>query len=217
MRSIGNWFRESSIVRVLAGFVLAAGLLAAAGWLVTGTYKSAPLAFDQSIRQAIRQMQSPMWTSLFLTVTKLGSTLYLTIIGCAAGLVFLMLRWFRPVMLLIVAMIGQAVLHHGFKWMIARPRPGALISYRAVESSSFPSGHAISALCLYGMLAWIVAGSIETSAGKAGIWIFTGVLVFLIGMSRVYIGIHYPTDVLAGFVAAAIWTAAVASTDRRPL
>lgn len=217
MRSIGRSIRESTFIRVAAGFAIAALVLAALGWLVTGPYRSYTSGFDSSLRYTARQIQSPMWTTVFLTVTKLGSTLYLWIIGGAAGIAFLFLRWFRPLMLFIVAMAGQAALHHGFKWIFDRPRPPALIRYADVESSSFPSGHAVAALCMYGMIAWIVTVRIENPAAKAGIWIFTGVLVLLIGLSRVYIGIHYPTDVLAGFAASAIWTAAVMSADKRPL
>lgn len=217
MRSITLFLRESRLVRVVAGFALAALVLAAVGWLVTGPYRNFPGAFDASIRNSIRQMQSSMWTALFLAVSKLGSGLYLWVIGAAAGIVFIFLRWFRPLLLFILVMAGQAALHHGFKWLIVRPRPSAMINYRAIESFSFPSGHALSAACLYGMIAWIVTTQIETPAAKAGIWIFTVVLVFLIGMSRVYIGIHHPTDVLAGFLAAVIWTAAVTWADRKPL
>ena len=204
-------------VRIIAGLLLAALVLAATGWLVTGPLRSYPAAFDSSIRGTVRAVQSPMWTSLFLAVTKLGSTVYLTVIGCAAGLVFLAMRWFRPLLLLIVAMSGQAALHHGFKWLIARPRPAALINYPAVESFSFPSGHALSALCLYVTIAWFATARLENTALKAGTWIFTIVLVFLVGVSRVYIGVHHPSDVAAGFLAAAIWTAAVISADEHRL
>ncbi len=217
MGSLRNWFRESSAVRIFAGLALATLALGALGWLVTGPYKSWVAGFDSSIRYTMRQIQSPMWTQLFLTVTKLGSTVYLVIIGVGAGLLFLFYRLFRSLFFFTVAMAGQAALHHTFKWFFARPRPSNLINYRAPESTSFPSGHAIAALCLFGMIAWIVTREIESPAIKVGIWIFTAVLVFLIGVSRVYIGIHYPTDVLAGFVGGAIWIAAIMSADRGPL
>ncbi len=217
MRSISRWLKKSVFVRVVTGFALAALVLAAGGWLVTGPFKQYPAAFDASIRTAMRQMQSPMWTALFLAVTKLGSTIYLAIIGSVVGIVFILLRWFRPLVILIVVMAGQAAVHHGCKWFFARTRPSSLINYKAVESFSFPSGHAVASLCLYGTIAWIVASRLENSAAKAGTGIFAAVLIFLIGMSRVYIGVHYPTDVIAGFLAAAIWTAAVLSTDRKTL
>ncbi len=161
MGSLSHWLKTNPLVRIVAGFLLAALVLAALGWLVTGPYKGGIAGFDPSIRTAIRQMQSPMWTALFLTVTKFGSTLYLTIIGSMAGLIFILLRWFRPLMILIVVMVGQAALHHGFKWLIARPRPSSLISYREIESFSFPSGHAVASLCLYGTISWIVASRTE--------------------------------------------------------
>jgi undecaprenyl-diphosphatase len=217
MGVMGKWFRESSIVRIVVGFTLAAAILAGCGWLVTGSYKGLVAGFDSNIRYTMRQIQSPMWGQVFLTVTKLGSTLYLAIIGSTAGIAFIALRWFRPLILLIITMAGQAGLHHGAKWLFARPRPPLLINYPATESFSFPSGHSIGALCLYGSIAWLVATRYENAAAKAGIAIFTAALVFLIGTSRVYIGIHYPTDVLAGWIAAAIWTSAVMSIDRRPL
>ena len=207
----------SAFVRIAAGFLIAAGLLAAAGWLVTGPLRGYPEAFDKALRGMVRQLQSPMWTSLFLAFTKLGSTLYLTIVGCVAGFVFILLRWFRPLIQLIVAMVGQAALHHGFKWIFARPRPPTLIAYPAAEGFSFPSGHALSALCFYAMIAWIITSRLENPALKAAIWIATAILVFLIGFSRVYIGVHYPSDVAAGFIAAAIWTAAIATADERRL
>jgi len=201
--------RESAVVRIVAGFIVAALVLALIGWLVTGRFREYPLSFDTSIRTAIRQMRSPMWASLFLTVTKLGSTIYLAIVGSVAGIIFIYMRWFRPVLLLILVMCGQAALDQGFKWLIARPRPPALIDYKTVESWSFPSGHALSSLCLYFTIAWIMTTQLENSAAKVGLWIFAAILVFLIGMSRVYIGVHYPTDVIAGFLAGAIWTTAV--------
>src|SRR5687768_8659190 len=121
MSSIGPWIRQSFAVRILAGFVLAALLLYGLGWLVTGPHKSSVAGFDTNIRYFMRQIQSPMWTSLLLTVTKLGSTLLLFIIGSIAGIAFIVLRWFRPLMLFIVTMVGQAVIHHGAKWYFARP------------------------------------------------------------------------------------------------
>jgi hypothetical protein len=128
-------FSENSFIRITGGFVLSAIVLAGLAWLVTGPYKEYSLAFDSSLRYAIRQMQSPMWTTLFLVITKLGSTVYLFVVGSIAGIVFIALRWFRPLLILIVVMAGQAALHHGFKWVIARPRPSAMISYRVVTRS----------------------------------------------------------------------------------
>lgn len=215
--SATRFVRTSPIVRIALGFLIAAGLLLLIGWLVTGPARPYAATFDGSIRSSIRQMQSPLWTSLFLTFTKFGSTLYLAIAGSIAGLAFIYLRWFRPMWLFIVAMAGQAILHNGAKYLIARPRPSAMLNYQPVESFSFPSGHALSSLCLYASVVWLITNRLENSAIKAALWIVMVLFVILIGLSRLYIGVHFPTDVLAGWLAAAIWTAAVVSTDRKPL
>ena len=216
MDRFGQFIRTSAVVRILFGFVLAAGLLMLLGWLVTGPGRSYASAFDGPIRSSIRQIQSPLWTSLFLTFTKFGSTIYLVIIGSIVGLAFIYVRWFRPLWLFIITMAGQAILHNGAKLLIARPRPSAMLAYPAAESFSFPSGHALSALCLYASVAWLVTNRLENSAVKVGVWVFALLLICLIGLSRLYIGIHHPTDVLAGWLAAAIWTVAVISTDKKP-
>jgi undecaprenyl-diphosphatase len=215
--AFGSWLKKNPFMRVLVGFVLAALVLGASWWLVTGPYKGSVAGFDSNIRYFMRQIQSPMWSTLLLTITQLGSTIVLAIIGSIVGIAFLFLRWFRPLMLFILTMIGQAILHNGCKWLVARPRPSPLMSYKDLESTSFPSGHAFAALCMYGAIAWIVATRTENAAAKFGIAASAVILIFLIGMSRVYIGVHYPTDVIAAFLAASIWTAAVMSLDKRPL
>lgn len=217
MTKVAKFLRTSSAARILLGFILAAAALALLGWLVTGPGRTYASVFDGSIRSSVRQMHSQLWTALFLITNKLGSTIYLAIIGSVAGIAFIGLRWFRPLGLFLIAMAGQAILHNGAKLLIARPRPTAMLNYPAVESFSFPSGHALSALCLYASIAWLTTNRLENPAGKAAIWIATLVIVFLIGLSRIYIGVHHPTDVLAGWLAAAIWTIAVISTDRRQL
>ena len=208
---------RSTALRIAAGFALAALTLVLLGWLVTGPYRSVAADLDAPIRSYVRELRSPLLTSFFVALTKLGSTLYLSIIGSIAGLAFLGLRWFRALGLFIIAMAGQAFLHHEAKLLFARPRPPAIINYPIGESFSFPSGHALSSLCLYIGIAWLVTNRIENSAAKVGIWAIAVLLVLLIGVSRIYIGIHYPSDVIAGFVSAAIWTAAVISNDRKPL
>jgi len=215
VKSFANRVRSSAASRLIIGFVLAAAVLALAGWLVTGPGRSYIGEFDSSIRSSLRQMHSPLWTSLFLAVTKLGSTVYLTIIGSAAGIVFIGFRWFRPLGLFIIAMIGQAILHNGAKLYFARPRPAAMISYPAIETFSFPSGHALSSFCLYAALVWLITNRLENPALKAAIWAAALLLIFLIGLSRVYVGVHYPSDVLAGWLAAGIWTTAVMLSDKK--
>jgi undecaprenyl-diphosphatase len=90
-----------------------------------------------------------------------------------------------------------------------RPRPEAFFGLAIPATYSFPSGHALTATCFYGVLAGLLAARTRPLAGKAGLWALAATLAALIGLSRVYLGVHYPSDVLAGYAAAVVWMAAV--------
>jgi membrane-associated PAP2 superfamily phosphatase len=77
------------------------------------------------------------------------------------------------------------------------------------ESYSFPSGHSLASFCFFGALASILTVRINNSRINLVIWICAATLVFLIGLSRIYLGVHYTTDVIARFSAALIWTAMI--------
>jgi membrane-associated phospholipid phosphatase len=108
---------------------------------------------------------------------------------------------------------GQIALHHGFKYFIGRPRPEPIVAYAIDESYSFPSGHAIAGLVVYSAIAWLIANRLPALSARIAIITAATLLVTTIGISRVYFGVHYLTDVLAGWIAGAIWTAAVMSGD----
>jgi undecaprenyl-diphosphatase len=82
------------------------------------------------------------------------------------------------------------------------------------SSNSFPSGHAFFAASFFGGLAALLTGRIQSRALRVAVWVTAAVLSLLVGLSRVYLGVHYPSDVLAGFAAAIIWVSAVALGDR---
>jgi undecaprenyl-diphosphatase len=114
---------------------------------------------------------------------------------------------------MLLAMAGQLVLHLGFKWLFDIERPQPLLDYVIGDTPSFPSGHAMASLSFYGVLAFLITRRIASGAIRNVIWTIAVTLAFLIGFSRVYFGVHHPSDVIAGFLAAAIWTWAVASGD----
>jgi undecaprenyl-diphosphatase len=80
------------------------------------------------------------------------------------------------------------------------------------EHYSFPSGHAMASVCFYGSLAAILAAG---SARRAACWAFGIAAPLIIGFSRVYLGVHYPTDVLAGYAAAIVWLTILFRVDRQ--
>ena len=79
---------------------------------------------------------------------------------------------------------------------------------------SFPSGHALFLLCLCGGLAIAASRFMQSAAMKTGIWIATGFFVLAIGGTRIYLGVHYPSDVLGGYLIAVTWIAVLAADQR---
>lgn len=113
-------------------------------------------------------------------------------------------RW-QPAVLVIVATVGGVILSSLMKSYFARPRPELVPHAAVVLTKSFPSGHAMMAAITYLTLGAVLAESEKNSALRV---FFLGVgivLALLVGISRIYLGVHWPTDVLAGWVAGAVW------------
>jgi undecaprenyl-diphosphatase len=83
----------------------------------------------------------------------------------------------------------------------------------APHSYSFPSGHALFSICFFGVVAALVAARLPSIAARAAVWTVAVAIAFLIGLSRVYLGVHYPSDVIGGYAAAVAWASAVALAD----
>jgi undecaprenyl-diphosphatase len=105
------------------------------------------------------------------------------------------------------------VLDLALKHTFHRARPIGFFGI-SPSSYSFPSGHALGSLCFYGVLAAILSARVRGRAARFCIWIAASILVTLIGFSRIYLGVHYPSDVIAGYCAAAVWVGMVVFLDR---
>jgi len=99
------------------------------------------------------------------------------------------------------------------KVSFARARPIPFFDTLLPDSYSFPSGHALYAACFYGVLAWLVAARIRDRSLKILIWVLAVMIALLIGLSRIYLGVHYPSDVIAGYAAAIVWVLTVIWAD----
>jgi undecaprenyl-diphosphatase len=126
--------------------------------------------------------------------------------------VFGWLRWRRAAVWLAVAMAGSLVLDLALKYVYHRTRPTAYFG-TAPHSYSFPSGHALCAFCFYGVLAGLLSARIKSLALRIVIWCIAAALVIAIGISRIYLGVHYPSDVVAGYLAAMVWVGTIILLD----
>lgn len=204
--------------RLSAGLAVAllAALCAAilVGWLGLAVGRGATFALDENLRAAVHRYASPGLTRLMRAVTSLGGVVALTTGTLAATAAFLAAGWRRAAVLLLITVTGAAVLDLALKAAVERPRPEPFFSTPLPASFSFPSGHALDSFCFYLTLAGLGAARVRRRALRAALVLTALGLVLLIGLSRIYLGVHWPTDVLAGYASGLVWVLAVAGADR---
>lgn len=206
-------------LQTLIGSILFFGLMIAVGalfffaWLADEVLEGGTKAMDETVRIFVNGFASQPLTLLMNFVTVLGSTLFLSTVFVCVFIIFIRKNRKRPAILITVTMAGAVILNFVLKVSFARPRPVPFFDTPLPNSYSFPSGHALFALCFYGALAWIFAEMTRKHSLKSLIWVAAVFLVLLIGMSRIYLGVHYPSDVIAGYAASIVWIITVISAD----
>jgi undecaprenyl-diphosphatase len=205
----------------LVGATLGLGLLAAAValalfvWLGSQVRSGGPTDFDLTVRAWVRSLETSELSAIMWGASINGAPRRLAPLGFAAAAVFLLRGWRRGAVLVLVTLAGAAFLDLGLKELFARARPQAFFDYYlAPESFSFPSGHALFAVCFFGGLAVLLSHRLRSRAAQILVWAVALVLIFLIGVSRVYLGVHYPTDVIGGIAVGTVWVVSVALGDR---
>jgi undecaprenyl-diphosphatase len=194
---------------LIAGFAGAVLSLLLFGWLAREVARHATIQFDAAIRDGLHAFASPALTLAFRTVTWLGSELFLV--------PFVLLLTWRLVKagrsyaagLLVIATGGGEVLSTLLKLIFRRARPAVFFGLATPGSYSFPSGHSMLSACVFGTAAAILTTRMASRAKRIAIWTAAAALTLAIGISRIYLGVHYPSDVLAGYAAAVIWVIGV--------
>lgn len=205
----------------LIGATLAAGLVASALalalflWLGLLIRSGHPTAFDVAGRGGLHALEGPTLSAIMWGASVYGAPVRLSPLGLLAAAVFLYRGWRRGALLVVVTIAGAWLIDSGLKLLFARARPRPFFDYYpAPESYSFPSGHAMFSVCFFGGLAVLLAHRLNGRAAQAAVWLVALVAVLLIGTSRVYLGVHYPTDVVGGYAVGLAWVTAVALGDR---
>jgi undecaprenyl-diphosphatase len=200
---------EKLSLSLIVALIAAIGVLVFFGWLTDEVLEGDTVAFDERVRSAVHQLASPTLTSIMRGISFLGGTRFLIVATTVIVLCFIFRKWKREAILLAVTMIGASLLNITLKLTFKRVRPEPFFNLATPNSWSFPSGHSLASFCFFGALAAIVNARIKSRRLRVVIWIAAGVMVFLIGLSRIYLGVHHATDVIAGFTAALIWIGAV--------
>jgi undecaprenyl-diphosphatase len=204
---------------VLLGLVFL-GLFAAIGALIQGPE---PPKIDQTVELHMREQRSssPATRFVFEHVTDLGGGWLISyFVVFVAGVMLGRGRWLLALIWILVIAIGGE-LNDGVKHIYDRPRPSERDPHVRERSPSFPSGHSMGSMIAYGMLAYVLVLSLAPRrcacyGAVAGL----ALLVLAIGFSRIYLGAHWFSDVVAGFVLGAAWLAlciGLAETGRRRL
>lgn len=194
-------------------FSFVVGLLAVGGLAVLAerVLQGSTQRFDENVLTWVALHRTDALNRIALEVTALGNTLTLVILVLCVS-IFLWLTHHRySVYLLMIALAGGALLTALLKDIFGRPRPSVIDWGTQVLSQSFPSGHAMSAMIAYGSVAYLVGRLEPTMRLRFTTWALAGIVILAIGASRIYLGVHYPSDVLAGYTAGLAWTAFVAS------
>src|SRR5215207_9228299 len=198
-------FFEFISLSLLIGLATAIGTLIFFGWLTDEVLEGDSRQFDEATRAAVHQLASPTLTALMRGLSFVGSTLALTIGTIIVIVVFAMRKWRREAKLFAITMIGASLLNMTLKLTFKRARPIPFFDPLPPPTYSFPSGHSLMSCCFFGALATIVTARIKNKRTRAIVWIFSATMFVLIGFSRIYLGVHHTTDVIAGFSAALIW------------
>jgi undecaprenyl-diphosphatase len=162
--------------------------------------------FDTAGRRIVHAYAAPWVTVLMRGASEAGSGWVLWPLGTLVAALLARAGRVRDADLFALAVVGANLISESMKLFFRRTRPEPWFGYALPDTYSFPSGHAFVSFCFYLCLAEIVIREEWSLARKAAIWSAAVVCTMTIGLSRIYLGVHYPTDVLAGYVAGIAWT-----------
>jgi undecaprenyl-diphosphatase len=193
-------------------FLLAGAVLAVAGtWIfseLAGHVTSGKTqAFDDAVLGWIGAHRAPWLTAAMVEVTSLGTGLVVMMTVVVAALFLWLTKHRHSAILLGIATAGGLVLNALLELGFGRPRPEVFDWGTHAASSSFPSGHAMNSVIVYGTVAYLAARLQERYAMRVATLLVAGLVILLVCASRLYLGVHYPSDVAAGLVIGLAWAA----------
>jgi undecaprenyl-diphosphatase len=198
-------------VPVACAAVAVAGTLGMISLADAATESDGLAAFDPELTADAVSSRSPALTALARALTFVGDVPVLVALMLVAAL--LLWRWTRGLRapaLLLFAMAGSAALTYGIKALVERKRPGITFVLGPVDNGfAFPSGHTLNSTVFFLTLAGLVWAGLRSSTARTAVAVAAFLISLGIGLSRVYLGYHWATDVLAGWTAAVTWLALV--------
>jgi len=168
-------------------------------------------AIDRAVLTWMSRLRTPALTAIMIDVTALGSPTLIIVFSVVALFVVLALRDRRGALYLVISSTGGWLWTTVTKDVVERRRPTELEHLVKVSGFSYPSGHSLSAAALYLSLALIAGSHLRKPAAKAALAVGAFFLMAMVAVSRVYLGVHYPSDVVSGGWLGAAWALIVAA------
>lgn len=206
-----NRLADSSIARFWLWFGLATGLFGAFLCLsfelleASNGKQELITSIDRYPESILLQLRTPKLNEVAINVTALGSATVISIFILISVLLLLLKRRFALVLHLLIAAIGSAISTFLVKSHFERPRPNVLTHLIDVQGYSYPSGHSLSSAAVYFTFAVLLCNWFKKISERTLIIGITLLLIFIIGFSRVYLGVHYVSDVTAGILLGISW------------
>jgi undecaprenyl-diphosphatase len=167
--------------------------------------------WDDSFLRWIAAYRTPVLTQIALELTTLGTGIVLVMV-VLVGAAFLWLTHHRhSSYLLLASFFGAWLLNNVLKDVFERPRPLVVYPLATTATSSFPSGHAMTSMAAYGAIALLVTRLETRGAARVLTWMVAALVILLIGATRLYLGVHYLSDILGGYAAGLAWVAFAAA------
>ena len=171
---------------------------------------------DIAIREFIHARASVPVTHMMEFITNFGGAWFLWPAGVAIAAILVRQGRRREAMLFAIAVVGSEAVNETLKEVFRRERPEAYFGYPLPPTYSFPSGHSFVSYCFYLALAEILARPEWPLERRMALWTAAALFILWIGISRIYLGVHYPTDVIGGYTAAVAWTAILRAVHQGP-
>lgn len=166
-------------------------------------FEQEAFAFDTRFLLWLHQFINPSLNNVMLTITSLGNPSFVVVVVTVSLAILWWRRYRQEAKIFAIACLGAIILNTGLKLLFSKPRPELWDRLITEKSFSFPSGHALGSLVLYGFLAYLLATHYpHFSRFIYGIAV---VAIAAIGISRLYLGVHWPTDVIAGYGVGFLW------------
>jgi len=192
------------IALLLWGFAVLADEFSEQSWLAR---------LDLSVLNWLQLHGSEQGENVFVFVSWLGGPI-LFAVDVAFAIVLAVRREWRSFTIWTVAIVGGVVLDEVLKLAFRRARPDVASEFISSHSWSFPSGHAMNSLVTYAMLAYLLRDYVTSARARIAIAIGAAILIVAIGFSRLYLGVHYLSDVTAGYLAGGAWVLACIAAAR---